>query len=62
MQRGVQDKFRFSTFCFQYVTYLAQFVLSVILEPKGKKAYDILTEVMSIILHLVYVNSAWIRV
>ena len=45
IQQGVQDKFRFSIFCFQYVTYLVQFVLSVILEPKSKKAYDILTEV-----------------
>ena len=44
-QQGIQDKFRFSTFCFQYITYLVQFVLSVILEPKGKKTYDIITEV-----------------
>ena len=45
LQQGVQDKFRFSTFCFQYVVYLIQFVLSVILEPKSKGSYEILTEV-----------------
>ena len=36
IQQGVKDKFRFSTFCLQYVTYLVQFVLSVILEPNTK--------------------------
>ena len=45
VQQGVQDKFRFSTFCFQYPTYLVQFVLSVLLEPKSKGSYEILTEV-----------------
>ena len=44
-QRGVEDKFRFSTFCFQYITYLIQFVLSVIPESKRKETYETLTEV-----------------
>ena len=45
LQRGVEDKFRFSTFCFQYVVYLVQFVLSLLLEPKKKGSYEVLTEV-----------------
>ena len=45
LQQGVGDKFRFSTFCFQYVVYVVQFVLSLILEPKSKGSYEVLTEV-----------------
>ena len=44
-QQGVGDKLRFSTFCFQFVVYLVQFVLSLILEPKSKGSYEVLTEV-----------------
>ena len=47
LQLGVQDKFRFSTFCIQYVTYLVQLLLSLVSEPKSKKAYEILTDVCS---------------
>ena len=39
------DTFRFITFCFQYVTYLVQFVLSIISDVRGKRKYEILTEV-----------------
>ena len=45
MQFGVMDKFRFGTFCFQYVTYLVQFVFCIILEGKKKKKYETVTEV-----------------
>ena len=44
-QHGIGDKFRFSTFCFQYAIYLLQFLLSVIPEPKKKRDYSMLTEV-----------------
>ena len=44
-QHGVEDKFRFSTFCFRYITYLVQFVLSVIPERKKSVSYEILIEV-----------------
>ena len=35
-QNGVQDVFRFVTFVLQYVTYIAQCVLSLFQEPKSK--------------------------
>ena len=37
IQHGVGDKFRFVTFCFQYVTYLGQLVLSVIPGSRSKR-------------------------
>ena len=45
VQNAIMDTFRFVTFCFQYVTYLVQFVLSIISDVKGKRKYEILTEV-----------------
>ena len=42
------DKFRFSTFCFQYVTYIIQLVLSLIPEPEAKGALQDNAEVRGI--------------
>ena len=42
------DKFRFSTFCFQYVTYIIQLVLSLIPEPDSKAARQSSSEVREI--------------
>ena len=45
VQNAIMDMFRFITFWFQYVTYLVQLVVSIISDVKGKKKYEILTEV-----------------
>ena len=48
-QHGVGDIFRFSTFCIQYVIYLALFVFNVIPERKpSKSSYNVLTEVCAL--------------
>ena len=51
----MQDKFRFSTFCFQYVAYLVQFMLSVIPEQMRKVSYEILVEVSHLIQNIGYI-------
>ena len=38
-QRYVEDKFRFTTFCFQYAMFIVQFFLSAIPEPKPPRTY-----------------------
>ena len=44
MQPVVVDNIHFTTFVFQYVTYLVQLVLSVIPEPRARSKSKELTE------------------
>ena len=40
LQHSVRDKFRFTTFIFQYVTYIVEFILVIIPEPKSERMYQ----------------------
>ena len=44
-QGDVDNKFWFSTFCIQYSVYIIQFVLSMIPEPRSKRALQVEYEV-----------------
>ena len=51
-QDGVRDKFRFSSFCFQYVVYLLQLILSVIPEPRHAAAFQLLSADQEVYMHV----------
>ena len=45
MQESMEDVFRFTTFCVQFICYISLFVMNLFPEPRAtRRAYSILTD------------------